>query len=232
MYDTDMERFNNVWRDYFDLDTDYNSIKTYLLSKDDKLKEAITEKNGIRILKQDFFETLMSFIISQNKQIPHIKKIVLDLCTAYGKPVGSYGGKVYYSFPQPDELRNVTEEDYKALKTGFRARYLKDAVDKVLSGEIKYDMFVDYDCIKCEKVLTSITGVGMKVANCVMLFGLNKRDAFPVDVWIKRIMEQLYFGKDTDKEVIKKFAKEQFGEYGGYAQQYLFFYARDLGKTN
>ena len=129
MYDTDMERFNNVWRDYFDLDTDYNSIKTYLLSKDDKLKEAITEKNGIRILKQDFFETLMSFIISQNKQIPHIKKIVLDLCTGSGAIAISIAKNVQnakmYAIDISEKALEIAKKNAKANQVIEQIEFIK-----------------------------------------------------------------------------------------------------------
>ena len=231
-YDCDMDTFNNVWYEYFDLGTDYSEIKSYLLKYDDKLKEAIEQKYGIRILKQDFFENLISFIISQNNQIPHIKKIVNDISIKYGDKLGEYEGVEYYSFPTVEQLLVATEKDFRALKTGFRAPYLMDAIAKVAEGIISEEKLVTLDIEEIEKELVQIKGVGNKVANCVMLFSLKKMEAFPVDVWIKRIMEQVYYeGNDTKKEVILEFAKEHFGEYGGYAQQYLFYYARD-GKNN
>lgn len=227
-YNCDVDTFNNIWFDYFDFETDYSEIKEYLLKYDDKLKEAIEEKNGIRILKQEFFENLLSFIISQNKQIPHIKKIVDDIANKYGDRLGEYDGREYYSFPTVEQLKNATEEDFKELKTGFRAPYLMDAIKLVADGTIDYKKYVDMPCDEVEKDLIQIKGVGNKVANCVMLFSLGKREAFPVDVWIQRIMEKLYYnGEKTKKEVIIDFAKKHFGEYGGYAQQYLFYYARD-----
>lgn len=227
-YDCDIDTFNNVWYEYFDFGTNYKEIKEYLLQYDDKLKEAIEKKNGIRILKQEFFENLLSFIISQNKQIPHIMKIVDDIANKYGDKLGEYEGREYYSFPTVEQLKNATEEDFKALKTGFRAPYLMDAIRLVADGTINPDNFKDLSTLEVEKELTRIKGVGTKVANCVLLFSLGRRDAFPVDVWIQRIMEELYYnGEKTKKEVIIDFAKEHFGEYGGYAQQYLFYYARD-----
>lgn len=226
-HDTGKEDFENIWVDYFDLNRDYSFIKRQLLDKDDKLKEAIDEKWGVRILQQDFFEMLMSFIISQNKQIPQIKQLVFRISEYYGRPAGEYNGKVYYSFPDVQQASKITEDDFRKLKTGFRAPYLKDAADKCANGIIikeKFDGMSDGEVLKC---LTSIKGVGAKVANCVMLFSLGRRSAFPVDVWMKRIMEKLYFKEDTKKEVIMDFAREHFGELGGYAQQYLFYYARD-----
>lgn len=227
-YDCDIDTFNNIWYEYFDFGTNYKEIKDYLLQYDDKLKEAIEKKNGIRILKQEFFENLLSFIISQNKQIPHIMKIVDDIANKYGDKLGAYEGREYYSFPTVEQLKNATEEDFKALKTGFRAPYLMDAIKLVSDGSINPDNFNDLSTLEVEKELIKIKGVGTKVANCVLLFSLGRRDAFPVDVWIQRIMEELYYnGEKTKKEVIIDFAKEHFGEYGGYAQQYLFYYARD-----
>ncbi len=227
-YDCDIDTFNNVWYEYFDFETNYKEIKDYLLKYDDKLKEAIEKKNGIRILKQEFFENLLSFIISQNKQIPHIMKIVDDIANKYGDKLGEYEGREYYSFPTVEQLKGATEEDFKELKTGFRAPYLMDAIRMVADGSINIESFSDLTTLEVEKELIKIKGVGTKVANCVLLFSLGRRDAFPVDVWIQRIMEELYYnGEKTKKEVIIDFAKEHFGEYGGYAQQYLFYYARD-----
>ena len=230
-YECDEETFNNVWYEYFDFGTDYNAIKEYLLKYDDKLKEAIEEKHGVRILKQEFFENLLSFIISQNKQIPHIKKIVDDIANKYGDELGEYEGRKYYSFPTVSQIISATEEDFKELKTGFRARYLCDAIRLVSEGAITDEILKELSTDDVEKELIKIKGVGTKVANCIMLFSLGRREAFPVDVWIHRIMEQIYYnGESTNKDVIMRFAKEHVGEYGGYAQQYLFFYARDNKK--
>ena len=227
-YDCDEDTFKNIWYEYFDFGTDYKLIKEYLLQYDDKLKEAIEEKNGIRILKQEFFENLLSFIISQNKQIPHIKKIVYNIANKYGDKLGEYDGRTYYSFPTLEQIAVATEDDFKELKTGFRAKYLCDAIRLVSEGIISVDKLKGLSTLEVETELTKIKGVGTKVANCVMLFSLGRREAFPVDVWIHRIMEQQYYnGEKTKKEVIMEFAKEHFGEYGGYAQQYLFYYARD-----
>lgn len=229
---TSIEDINNLWTEYFDINRDYKGIQEILVRADKRLKEAIEENSGVRILNQDFSETLMSFIISQNKQIPHIKKIVKDLSEKYGDYLGTINGNDFYAFPDEAQLKEISEDDYRECKTGFRAPYLFDAASKISNGFLKEDELknIGYDLAK-EK-LVSIKGVGDKVANCVLLFALGYRNAFPVDVWIKRIMEFMYFEKDTEKNEIMKFAKERFGEYGGYAQQYLFYYAREkkLGK--
>lgn len=228
-YNTSGEDFEKIWRKYFDLDRDYSSIKDKLLEKDDKLKDAIERMDGVRILNQDFFETLISFIISQNKQIPHIKKIVADISEKYGKYAGNINGVDFYTFPSVGELKKATVEGLLELKTGFRAPYIADAVDKVNDNIIKEDCLRELNVDDCCEELCRIKGVGNKVANCVMLFSLGKREAFPVDVWIKRIMENLYFdSQDTSKDVIAELAKEKFGDLGGYAQQYLFYYGKTI----
>ena len=153
-YDTTKEEFENVWIKYFDLDRDYSEIKRVLLEKDDKLRTAIEEKNGVRIMNQDFFEMLLSFIISQNKQIPHIKKIVFDISQKWGNYLGRVNDKAYYSFPTKEQMAGCTIEDFIQLKTGFRAPYLYDAVNKVLSGEIseEYAKTLDSSCFVCNRI--------------------------------------------------------------------------------
>ena len=228
-YDTDKDEYVNVWKDYFDMDRDYSAIKKKLLEKDDKLKDAIESMWGVRILNQDFFETLISFIISQNKQIPHIKKIVANISAKFGTYKGTYGGADMYTFPTLEQLANASEEDFKELKTGFRAPYIMDAIRRNMAGQFDINELKSMDYDSCIKELMTIKGVGEKVANCVSLFGLGKKEAFPVDVWIKRIMETMYFdGVDTPKDKIAAFAKEQFGELGGFAQQYLFYYGKSI----
>ena len=226
LYDTDMNDYNSVWKKYFDMDTDYGKIKKYLKENCKELTDAIREKSGIRILRQDFTETLLSFIISQNKQIPHIKQIVAGISKEYGRLAGVVEGQEFYSFPKLEELLRITEDDFRSLKTGFRAPYLCDAISHLKEwGEM--ESFADLSYEEAKNKLMTIKGVGDKVANCVLLFGLGYTSAFPVDVWIKRIMESIYFKEDTSKDKIMDYAKERFGEYGGYAQQYLFYFARD-----
>ena len=228
-YDTEEDEYVNVWKDYFDMDRDYSAVKKKLLENDNKLKDAIESMWGVRILNQDFFETLISFIISQNKQIPHIKKIVADISAKFGTYKGTYGGADMYTFPSLEQLVNASEEDFKELKTGFRAPYIMDAIRRNMAGQFDKNELKSMDYDSCIKELMTIKGVGEKVANCVSLFGLGKKEAFPVDVWIKRIMETMYFdGEDTPKDKIAAFAKEQFGDLGGFAQQYLFYYGKTI----
>ncbi len=225
LYDTTKEQFESVWKKYFDLDRDYKQIQT-TLSYDSVLARAIPEGKGIRILAQSPFETIISFIISANNNIPRIKLIIERLCENFGKRI-ELGGKVYYSFPDADTLASLTREDLAVIKAGFRDKYIIDAAQKIASGEVLIDKIFKLGYEDAKNELKKIKGVGEKVANCILLFGFGKLSAFPVDVWIRRILEHYYFGdKETDCN-IEQFAKERFGELGGFAQQYLFYYARE-----
>ncbi len=227
IYGTDEDEYRLIWNRYFDMDTDYSAIKTAILKSDSRLEESINAKPGIRILNQDFFETLISFIISQNKQIPQIKQVVRNISEKCGAKTVTYKGEEIHAFPTLEELMTLSEEDLRACKTGFRAPYIMDACRKVADGEVSEEELRKLPVDEARKMLMKIKGVGEKVANCVLLFSLGRREAFPVDVWMKRIMENMYFGQDTNKAEIEKFACEKFGEYAGYAQQYLFFYGRE-----
>lgn len=213
-----------LWYDYFDLGRDYGAIKSYLLAKDDLLRPSIEAMWGVRLLKQEFFETMISFIISQNQQIPRIKQIVANLSKACGKKLS----EDMYAFPTAKDILGIGEAGVRECKAGFRSSYIIDACQKYLNGEINEEVLRDSSYSDCIEKLKCIKGVGDKVANCVALFSLEKRNAFPVDVWIKRTMESIYFKKETSVKEIAEFAGERFGEYGGYAQQYLFYY----GKTS
>ena len=220
------EDVETIWLDYFDLKRDYAAIKSRLMTMDNKLNTAINEMWGVRILNQDFFETLISFIISQNQQIPRIKQIVAALSAACGKELS----EGMYAFPGPEEILAIGEDGVKACKAGFRSAYIINACQKVVDGVINEEELRSMSYEDCIAKLKEIKGVGDKVANCVALFSLGKRSAFPVDVWIKRIMESIYFTEETPVNIIQSFATEHFGEFGGYAQQYLFYYARESSK--
>lgn len=213
------DEVKNIWAEYFDLNRDYKKIKTEIIKADPRLEPIIKEYYGIHILNQDFPETLMSFIISQTRTIPQIKKTVRALCENYGEYIGDFNGKPYYAFPGLKELSEISEEDYRALKTGFRAPYLKDAADKLCSGEISEEKLRAMSYEEAKKTLKKIKGVGDKVANCTLLFSLGFRSAFPVDTWIRKIIDKMYSGN-------AEYVSKLFGEYGGYAQQYLFMYSR------
>lgn len=224
-YQTTKKDFTDIWSRYFDLDTDYGKIKK-TLSADGIMKKATKYGSGIRILKQSLFETVISFIISASNNIPRIKGIVERLCALYGEEI-EYMGKTYYSFPDIKTMSSLTKEDLSPIKAGFRDKYIIDAVDKFNSGELNYEYLHTLSTKDAKKALMEVKGIGEKVANCILLFGLHRTESFPVDVWIKRIMEYCYFDSEQPIPIIADFAQEKFGNLGGYAQQYLFFYARE-----
>lgn len=223
LYDIE-EEDADIWRYYFDLDRDYAKIKERLLATDKLLAPSIEAMWGVRILRQDFFETLISFIISQNQQIPRIKQIVANLSKAAGTKLSDE----MYAFPTAEAILSLGVDGVRECKAGFRSPYIIDACEKYLDGTINEEALRNMSYEDCIESLKQIKGVGDKVANCVALFALEKRSAFPIDVWIKRIMESIYFKKETPIKDIAKLATERFGEYGGYAQQYLFYYGREL----
>ena len=227
IYGSSMEDYEGIWKLYLDMDNDYGLIKQSVIKADGALKTAVDEKSGIHILNQDFFETLISFIVSQNKSIPQIKQCVKNISHRFGDEVIGYNGETFYVFPDVQRLHDATEEELRECKVGFRAPYIKNATEAVYSGAVTKEKLDELDIAQARELLMTIKGVGEKVANCVLLFGLGRREAFPVDVWMKRIMEQMYFdGKDIKKQDIEAFAVNKFGDLGGYAQQYLFDYAR------
>lgn len=225
---TNIEDFKNIWYNYFDLDTDYGEIKKEL-AKDSVLKEAIKFGHGIRILKQDEWEILISFIISANNRIPMIKRAIDILSERYGEYIGEYNGKKYYGFPEPGKLKNLTVEEVEDCKTGFRAKYIVSASARVSENEIEIYNLKNLSTEDARTQLMLFAGVGPKVSDCIMLFSMDKQDAFPIDIWVKRIMEYFYLDEETKLKAIQEYAQDKFGKYAGYAQQYLFYYARELG---
>lgn len=200
------------WREYFDLDTDYSEyIRRF--SADKTLKAACEGSPGIRILRQEPFETLISFIISQNNNIPRISGIIGRLCESFGEGIGNGD----FAFPTAERLRGISPEDLAPLRAGFRAKYIVDAVNRVNSGEIDFDEINALPLDSARETLKKIVGVGDKVADCVLLFAFHKLDAFPKDVWVKRLMAEFY--PDGLPECTKGAE--------GVAQQYLFDYVRN-----
>jgi len=225
LFDTSRDEWDKVWSQYFDMDRDYGEIKNRL-SADPIMKDAISNGRGIRILRQEPFECLISFIISASNNIPRIKKIIDSLCTNFGEKV-TYLGMDFYTFPTPEKLASLDLSDLSVIKAGFRDKYILNAAKAVADGQIDLECLksASFDYAKTE--LLKLSGVGNKVAECVLLFSLEKYGSFPVDVWIKRIMEHCYFDGEQDKDVISAFAEEKFGDLCGFAQQYLFYWARE-----
>ena len=219
----------NECTEYFDLNTNYEEIKNKLSNIDKYLANSIEYGKGIRILKQDLWETLISFIISANNNIPRIKTIIERISTNYGNEI-TFQGKKYYTFPTPEELANVSIEDYRKLGLGFRDVRVYETVQRTLRNEIDLNKLKDEtDVENLREELLKIPGVGPKVADCIMLFSLKKYQVFPVDVWVRRVISELYFeNKEQTPKTIQKFAKEHYGDLAGLAQQYLFYWRRDM----
>lgn len=225
LFETSEKDFYGIWKDYFDLDTDYGKIKK-ALSTDEIMKKATVYGEGIRILNQSLWETVISFIISSSNNIPRIKGIIERLCAMYGEEI-EYMGDVYYSFPSVKILSSLTREDLSPIRAGYRDKYILDAAKRFSDGVFDRNKIHTLSLSEAKRELLQIKGVGEKVANCILLFGLHRVEAFPVDVWIKRIMEYCYFDAEQTIPAISRFAEDKFHNLGGYAQQYLFFYARE-----
>lgn len=226
---TNLEDFNNIWYDYFDLGTNYSDIKNTLKNMDEYLDKATDFGWGIRILQQDGWEMLISFIISSNNRIPMIQRAIENLSRNFGKYIGEYEGKEYYAFPTPQELNKATVEEIRACQTGFRDKYIKSTTESVINNNEDVLSYRKLDTDECLKELLKFNGVGPKVGDCIALFGMQKHDTFPVDVWVKRVMQEFYVEDDMSLPKIRKFAIDKFGDLSGFAQQYLFYYARELG---
>ncbi len=222
---TDLDDFKNIWFDYFDLGRDYGKVKEAVM-KDDTMKEAVAFGWGIRLLKQDIWETLISFIISANNRIPRIMKTVGVISKIYGGKL-EMDGKYYYSFPGVEKLIQSSLEELEVCKGGFRCKYILNSSNMLEKGEINLGKIHLMDTDRAREELMKFPGVGPKVADCVLLYSGTKYDVFPTDVWVKRVMEELYFKRETSLNEIQKFAAGYFGNFAGFAQQYLFYFARE-----
>lgn len=210
--------FDELWYKYLDLDRNYGNIKKMLLEKDNKensMKKVINFGYGIRLLQQDLWETIVSFIISQNNNIPRIKGCIERLCQLKGDEI-SLG---VYDFPKIETLANSTEEELAKVRLGYRSGYLIKTARQIMEKGFP----------KNQEELLDLHGVGPKVANCISLFGLRKYDSFPIDVWVKRVMSEIYGIDEKNVKEMKAYAEKHFGDLGGFAQQYLFYYMRSIG---
>ena len=241
VYNSTEEEVRNIWLKYFDLDRDYSKIKEEL-SKDNLLKESIEFGYGVRVLNQDPFEMLLSFIISARNNIPSIKKSVNKISTKWGKKI-DYKEKTYYAFPNIHEIKDATLEEIQETGASFRSKYILDTIKNVYNSTketkdlsvneensyIKYNLeyIKSLNDDECHEALQQFKGVGAKVADCIMLFSMEKTSAFPVDVWVKRAMIHFYGAEDSSLSKIRIFARNKFGRLAGFAQQYFFYYARE-----
>ena len=221
----------SIIEDYFDLNRDYEKIIKKLEKVDDNLRTSISYGRGIRILNQDLWETIISFIISANNNIPRIKGIIERISKAYGEKI-VFEGKEYYSFPTPQELSKADVKDLRNLGLGFRDQRVYDTTRKILEKKVDLDKLYEMKTIDARERLLTLPGVGPKVADCILLFSDLKRfDVFPIDVWVRRVINELYIHNPDENKVSKKeiqnIADEKFGALQGIAQQYLFYWKRE-----
>ena len=210
------EEFKSYWHAYFDLDTDYEKIKASIDPEDTFLTSAAAYGSGIRILRQNIWEMMISFIISQRKSIPAIRSCIESLCASYGKPI-NIKGETFYSFPEAKTFANLTIEDLKPHGVGYRDKYILRLAREVSTGEVNPQYYKKLPSDQAITELTKLFGVGVKVANCISLFGLHNIDAFPEDVWIKRVISEEYKGS---------FNKDRYAGFAGVIQQYMFYYGK------
>ena len=221
-----------IVQDYFDLNRNYEEIKETLSKIDDNVKTSIQYGQGIRILNQDLWEMIISYIISANNNIPRIKGIIERLSKTYGKEI-EWNGEKYYAFPTVEELKDVTVEDYRKLGTGFRDIRLYETVHMILDKKVDLEQMQNNpNTMEVREQLLTLSGVGPKVADCILLFSTLKRfEVFPIDVWVRRVMNELYIKNEDETKVnkkeLEKLAHEKFGNLAGIAQQYLFYWNRE-----
>ena len=217
---------------YFDLNRDYQKIKSKLEKIDENMKKSIEYGQGIRILNQDLWETIISFIISANNNIPRIKGIIERLSKKYGKEI-EWNDTKCYTFPTAKDLKDVTVQEYRELGLGFRDIRLYETTHMILDKKVDLEeMKSNPDTMEVREQLLSLSGVGPKVADCILLFSDLKRfEVFPIDVWVRRVMNDLYIHNEDETKVnkkqIEKIAQEKFGDLAGLAQQYLFYWRRE-----
>lgn len=220
-----------VCTEYFDLARNYEDIKLELSKVDDNLKKSIDYGEGIRILNQDLWETIISFIISANNNIPRIKGIINRLSEKFGSKI-EWDGDTYYTFPTVQQLARASVQDLRSLGLGFRDARVYETTKMILNKEVDLDKMYEEDTSKARERLLTLSGVGSKVADCILLFSKLKRfDVFPIDVWVRRVMNELYIKNEDETKVSKKeienLAKEKYGNLEGIAQQYLFYWKRE-----
>ena len=228
------ENIEEIINDYFDLKTSYTNLKKKLSNIDEYMKESINFGEGIRILNQDLWECIISFIISANNNIPRIKKIIEKISQNYGKKI-LWNNKEYYTFPTPQELSQASIGDLRSLGLGFRDKRVYTTTKMIVGNTVNLNLLRNSnDSNYIRETLLKLDGVGEKVADCIMLFSLKRFDVFPVDVWVRRVMNDLYIHNENEEKVnkkeIKKIAEEKFLGIPGLAQQYLFYWKREEGK--
>ena len=218
------EDLENIILDYFDLNTDYRKIEEEIIKKDSKIKEAIDFSKGLKMIHQDPFETLIAYIISQNNRVPSIANALNLLSMNYGEKI-IFKGKEYYLFPSIEKLSNLSVEDFRSCKVGFRDKYLFEIIECINNKELELDKIYDMTGDEALKYLVGFKGIGMKVASCILLFAYQKFDVYPVDTWVKKFMKEDYNIEGEQK--IREFTNKTYGKYSGLAIQYMFNYKRN-----
>ncbi|WP_066688205.1 DNA-3-methyladenine glycosylase family protein [Christensenella intestinihominis] len=225
LYPCTPQEFETVWKHYFDLDRDYETL--FSDCGDKALRQGVRYGCGLRVLNQQPFETLVSFIVSANNNVKRIRGILSRICALCGEPF-SFEGKTWYRFPRPAALAGLAETELTGCGSGYRAPYIKGAAQMVAEG-FPLEALRKMEYADAKRELQRLPGVGPKVADCVLLFSLGFHDAFPADVWIKRVLREHYGFSGNDRQIYE-FARGRFGEYAGIAQQYLFFWQRENGR--
>jgi N-glycosylase/DNA lyase len=219
-----VQDFQELWYNYLDLGTDYAGIKAQL-EKDENLWKAVRFGGGMRILKQDLWETTISFIISSNNHIPRIMRIVNSIAGEYGD-VAELEGERLHTFPSAGKLAASSLERLDVCRGGYRCKFIHGTAIAVSNKAVNLDGLASMSTDEARAELMKLPGVGPKVADCILLYSGTRQDVFPTDVWVKRVMEELYFKRPAGFREIQEFAAQSFGSLMGYAQQYLFYYAR------
>ncbi len=213
------EEFHGFWKEYFDLDRDYAEVIAMINPNDQYLTNATNYGSGIRILKQDLWETMVSFLISQQNNIKRIRHCIELLCNTYGEEYLFENGEKYYGFPTPEKLALLEDDDLKACNLGYRSKYVVRTAKAIVSGEVDLEAIQEASHKDAKKMLLSCYGIGEKVADCICLFALQHLDSFPIDTHIKQVMDIHYK---------RGFPNRRYKGYRGIMQQYIFFY--DLNK--
>ena len=209
------EEYNTIWKEYFDILEDYDSIMGLVPTEDSYMKKAIEKGYGIRILKQDLWEIIISFTISQQNNIPRIKKSIQMICERYGEKKMNDQKEIYYAFPKPEAFMDVSEEELKACNLGYRAKYILRTARAVAEGEISLEEIKKLSYEEAKKELLKLFGVGIKVSECICLYALHHLEAFPIDTHIQNVLKENY---------PEGFPFDAYGKYSGALQQYAFYY--------
>lgn len=214
----DKKAWDEVWTDYFDLNMNYSSVRASIHSDDEFMLQSGEAGAGIRILRQDKWEMVISYIISQRKSIPAIRSAVEKLCILYGNKIGEADGEDIYSFPTPEQMKAATETELASCGLGYRVSYIMDAIEKVLYGSLDLETLAELEDEKLFETLKTVRGIGDKVANCILLFAYHRTGRAPVDTWIIKVMNEKYNGNNPF---------DCYGQNAGIMQQYVFYYVQN-----